>query len=124
MFWALVHDAGVNPSGLEHMAKHFAAGNLVQNSLYEPARPSSSKRAPAVMVSACLSLQFPSTVVEWMDKPLYGGLATNTLHLETLLTVKPTKVSHPYLPLVDVFELAASASHSRIVKYHRRADKP
>src|SRR5262249_45988649 len=40
VFWSLVHDAGVFPSGLEHMAKHFAAGNLVQNSLYAPLKPS------------------------------------------------------------------------------------
>lgn len=99
VFWALVHDAGVYPSGLEHMAKHFAAGNLVQNSLYAPAKPSRSKKAPAVMVSVGLHLQFPSRVVEWMDKPLYGGLAMDTIHVETLLTLKPSKVSHPYLPL-------------------------
>src|ERR1019366_1736410 len=51
VFWALVHDAGVYPSGLEHMAKHFAAGNLVQNSLYAPAKPSKSKKNPALMGS-------------------------------------------------------------------------
>jgi|ERR1017187_300850 hypothetical protein len=99
VFWALVHDAGVYPSGLEHMAKHFAAGNLVQNSLYAPAKPSKSKKNPALMVSVGLHLQFPSKVVEWMDKPLYGGLAKETLHMETLLTLKPSRVSHPYLPL-------------------------
>jgi hypothetical protein len=99
VFWALVHDAGVYPSGLEHMAKHFAAGNLVQNSLYAPAKPSKSKRTPAVMSSVGLHLRFPTKVVEWMDKPLYGGLAKETLHVETLLTLKQSKVSHPYLPL-------------------------
>ena len=99
VFWALVHDAGVYPSGLEHMAKHFAAGNLVQNSLYAPDKPSRNKKKPAVMVSVGLHLQFPSRVVEWMDKPLYGGLAKETIHVETLLTLKPSKVSHPYLPL-------------------------
>ncbi len=34
-----------------------------------------------------------------MDKPLYGGLAKETIHVETLLTLKASKVSHPYLPL-------------------------
>jgi hypothetical protein len=101
VFWALVHDAGVFPSGLEHMARHFAAGNLVQNSLYTPANPSRSKKAPAVMVSVGLNLQFPTRVVEWMDKPLYGGLVKETIHVESLLTVKQSKVSHPYLPLTD-----------------------
>lgn len=101
VFWALVHDAGVFPSGLEHMARHFAAGNLVQNSLYSPAKPSRSKKAPAVMVSVGLNLQFPTRVVEWMDKPLYGGLVKETIHVESLLTLKPSKVSHPYLPLTD-----------------------
>lgn len=100
VLWALVHDAGVFPSGLETMARHFAAGNLIQNSLYSPAKPSRSRRNPSVMVSSWLSLQFPSRVVEWMDKPLYGGLTKETMHVETLLTLKPSKVSHPYLPLV------------------------
>lgn len=99
VFWALVHDAGVFPSGLEHMARHFAAGNLVQNSLYAPAKPSTSKKTPAVMFSVGLNLTFPSRVVEWMDKPLYGGLAKETIHVESLLTLKPSRVSHPYLPL-------------------------
>jgi hypothetical protein len=100
VFWALVHDAGVFPSGLEHMARHFAAGNLVQNSLYSPATPSRSKKAPAVMASVGLNLSFPTRVVEWMDKPLYGGLVKETIHVESLLTPKQSKVSHPYLPLV------------------------
>jgi hypothetical protein len=99
VFWSLVHDAGVFPSGLEHMTKHFAAGNLVQNSLYMPAKPSASRKKPAIMSSVGLHLRFPSKVVEWMDKPLYGGLAKETVHVETLLTLKPSKVSHPYLPL-------------------------
>ena len=83
VFWALVHDAGVFPSGLEHMVRHFAAGNLVQNSLYAPAKPSTNKKTPAVMFSVGLNLQFPSRVVEWMDKPLYGGLAKETIHVES-----------------------------------------
>lgn len=99
VFWSLVHDAGVFPSGLEHMARHFAAGNFIQNSLYSPPKPSRSMRNPSVMMSAGLNLQFPSRVVEWMDKPLFGGITRETMHVETLLTLKPSKVSHPYLPL-------------------------
>lgn len=99
VFWALVHDAGVFPSGLEHMARHFAAGNLVQNSLYAPAKPRMSKKNPAYMASVGLNLSFPTKVVEWMDKPLYGGVAKETMHVETLLTRRPSKVSHPYLEL-------------------------
>lgn len=100
VFWALVHDAGVFPTGLEVMMRHFAAGNLVQNSLYAPPKPSRSRKDPAVMVSVGLNLQFPTRVVEWMDKPLYGGLAKETIHVESLLTLKPSRISHPYLPLV------------------------
>lgn len=55
--WALVHDAGVFPSGLEQMAHHFAAGNLVQNSLYSPAAPSHSKEADSQMDRIILSDQ-------------------------------------------------------------------
>jgi hypothetical protein len=105
VFWALVHDAGVFPTGLEYMAKHFAAGNLVQNSLYAPQKPSRSKKRPAVMVSVGLNLCFPTRVVEWMDKPLYGGLAKETTHVETLLTLRVSKVSHPYLPLTSEGQL-------------------
>ena len=97
VFWSVVHDAGNFPTGIEHMARFFAAGNLVQSSLYAPVRGSRSKKAPAFMSSACLNLRFPTRVVEWMDKPLYGGLAPETMHVETLLTLKPSKVSHPYL---------------------------
>lgn len=101
VFWLLVHDAGCFPSTLETMVRHFAAGSIVQNHMYTPARPSRNKDKPALMTpGACLMVQFPSTVVEWMDKPLFGGLAEDTLHIEYLLTVEPTDVSHPYLRLV------------------------
>jgi len=99
IFWVLTHDAGIFPSSLEHMVRHFAAGNLVQNSLYAPRKPSKSRRTPAIMVSVGLNLQFPTTVVEWMDKPLFGGLVKETIHVETLLTLKKSSVSHPYLQL-------------------------
>ena len=40
-------------------------------------------------------------VVEWMEKPLYGGLEENTFHVEYLLTPARSAASHPYLPIVD-----------------------
>lgn len=101
VLWLLVHDAGCFPSTLETMVRHFAAGNIVQNDMYAPARPSHDSEKPALMTTgACLMVQFPSTVVEWMDKPLFGGLAEDTVHIEYLLTLQSTGVSHPYLPLV------------------------
>jgi hypothetical protein len=100
-FWLLVHDAGCFPSTLETMVRHFAAGHIVQNSMYSPARPSREGDKPALMTTgACLMVQFPSSVVEWMDKPLFGGLAEDTVHIEYLLTIEPSEVSHPYLRLV------------------------
>jgi hypothetical protein len=102
VFWLLVHDAGCFPSTLETMVRHFAAGNIVQNHMYTPAKPSRNGDKPALMTpGACLMVQFPSTVVEWMDKPMFGGLAEDTLHIEYLLTPEPSDVSHPYLPLVS-----------------------
>ncbi|MEP7381653.1 MAG: hypothetical protein ABI910_08200 [Gemmatimonadota bacterium] len=101
VFWLLVHDAGCFPSTLETMVRHFAAGHVVQNDMYMPARPSKDRERPALMTTgACMMVQFPSTVIEWMDKPMFGGLAEDTVHIEYLLTLQPTHVSHPYLPLV------------------------
>jgi hypothetical protein len=34
-----------------------------------------------------------------MDKPMFGGLAADTVHIEYLLTPNATEVSHPYLRL-------------------------
>jgi hypothetical protein len=101
VLWLLVHDAGCFPSTLETMVRHFAAGNIIQNSMYAPAKASQDGDKPALMTTgACLMVQFPSSVVEWMDKPLFGGLAEDTVHIEYLLTIEPSDVSHPYLPLV------------------------
>lgn len=101
VFWLLVHDAGCFPSTLETMVRHFAAGHIVQNHMYTSSRPSRDGDQPALMTpGACLMVQFPSSVVEWMDKPMFGGLAEDTVHIEYLLTAQPTEVSHPYLPLV------------------------
>ena len=101
VFWSRLYQSGVSPSTLEHMKRNFAAGMIIQNALYRPSRASSDRNKPAVMMLTDLSVTFPSTVMEWMDRPLYGGLLKETLHIETLLTTRPTKVSHPYLPLVE-----------------------
>jgi hypothetical protein len=100
VFWLLLHEAGCFPSTLEHMVRHFAHGNVVQNSMYAAVRPSLNGQ-PVHMQAACLMVEFPSTVIEWMDKPLFGGFAPTTFHVEHLLTVSPTEVSHPYLPLAS-----------------------
>jgi hypothetical protein len=101
VLWLLVHDAGCFPSTLETMVRHFAAGNIVQNQMYTPSQPAKNGDKPALMTpGACLMVQFPTPVVEWMDKPMFGGLAEDTVHIEYLLTPRPTDVSHPYLRLV------------------------
>lgn len=100
VFWLLLHDAGCFPSTMEHMVRHFAQGNIVQNSMYAPGRPSVNGE-PVHMQARCMRMAFPSTEIEWMDKPLFGGFSPSTFHVEHLLTVKPTDVSHPYLPLAS-----------------------
>ena len=98
-FWLVLHDAGSFPSSLEVMVRHIAAGNIVQSNQYSPRKPSRNRKQPAMMAAGCLSVSFPTSVVEWMDKPIFGGLAPDTIHVETLLTSKKSGVSHPYLPL-------------------------
>ena len=98
--WLLIHDAGCFPSTLEIIVRRFAMGNVVQNNMYRTRRPSKNPKKPALMRSPGLMVQFPSKVVEWMEMPIYGGLVDDTVKVEHLLTVKPTKISHPYLPLV------------------------
>jgi hypothetical protein len=98
-FWLLLHDAGSFPSSLEVMVRHIAAGNIVQSNQYAPRKAARNQNKPALMAAGCLAVSFPTDVVEWMDKPIYGGLAKDTIHVETLLTTKKTDVSHPYLPL-------------------------
>src|SRR5688572_27849217 len=100
ILWLLVHDAGCFPSTLETIIRRFAMGNVVQNNMYFTKKPSTSVKEPSVMRSPGLLVQFPSKVVEWMEMPIYGGLTDETIKVEHLLTLKPTDVSHPYLPLV------------------------
>jgi hypothetical protein len=98
--WLLIHDAGCFPSTLEIIVRRFAMGNVVQNNMYRTKHPSTDPKKPAVMRSPGLMVQFPSKVVEWMEMPIYGGLVDSTIKVEHLLTLQPTNISHPYLPLV------------------------
>lgn len=100
VIWLLVHDAGCFPSTLETIVRRFAMGNVVQNNMYFTKHPSTDPKAPALMRSPGLLVQFPSKVVEWMEQPIYGGLVDSTIKVEHLLTLTPTNISHPYLPLV------------------------
>jgi len=109
--WLLVHEAGCFPSTLENIVRHFARGDVVQNYMYAPVKPSKVPDRPVVMAAACMSLSFPSTTIEWMDKPLFGGLRKDTLHVETLLTIKRTDVSHPYLDLTEEGEFFIGGQH-------------
>lgn len=98
--WLLIHDAGCFPSTLETIVRRFAQGNVVQNNMYSTDHPSKDPANPSIMRSPGLMVQFPSKAVEWMEQPIYGGLVDETIKVEHLLTVTPTDVSHPYLPLV------------------------
>lgn len=98
--WLLVHDAGCFPSTLESIIRRFAQGNVVQNNMYSTKQPSHDPEHPSIMRSPGLLVQFPSKTIEWMEQPIFGGLVDKTIKVEHLLTVTPTEVSHPFLPLV------------------------
>lgn len=98
-FWLILHQAGSFPSSLEVVVRHMAAGNMVQSNMYAPRKPATNSKKPALMVANGLTVRFKTDVMEWMDKPIFGGLAKDTIHVETLLTTRKTDVSHPYLPL-------------------------
>jgi hypothetical protein len=100
IFWLLLHGSGAFPSSLEHMKRHFATGKIIQNNVYETPF-TDGKKAPAVMHAQHLMLSHETPVVEWMEKPLYGGLEENTFHVEYLLTPTESKSAHPYLTVVD-----------------------
>lgn len=113
--WFLVHDAGCFPSTLEFMVRHFASGNVIQNNMYRAAVPSADRGKPAVMQARCMSVSFDSRVMEWMDKPLFGGLSPDTIHVEYLLTPDRSSISHPYLKpdLETTVTLGGSRHHLR-----------
>lgn len=101
VFWLVLHGAGCFPSSLEIMKRHFAAGKAIHNNMYRPPRPSLEPDKPAIMTSegSDLFLSFPTDVVQFMEPSIHGGLVTETMHIEYLLTLEPTKISHPHLPL-------------------------
>lgn len=101
IFWLVLHDAGAFPSSLEIMKRHFAAGKAIHNNMYRPPTPSLDTGKPAIMTSegSDLFLSFPTDVVQFMEPSVHGGLVEQTMHIEYLLTLEPTKVSHPHLPL-------------------------
>ena len=101
VFWHLIHGSGCFPTALEHMKRHFALGKVVQNNVYEAPFSGRSRTAPVVMRARCMSVAHNTRVVEWMDKPLFGGLEQNTFHVEYLLTPARSRLSHPYLTLSD-----------------------
>lgn len=96
--WSLLFDCGLFPSGFENLSTHISAGKVIRNVLFD----SGLRRVDRedVVVEAFAGLVFPTPVIEWMDKPLYGGLSPETIHVETLLTPERSDASHPYLPLV------------------------
>jgi len=100
-FTALHTGGGIYPLALEHFMRSFASGKFVHTVDFAPAVPSADPGNPVPMAGACLSVSYPTPIVEWMDKPIYGGLAKETMHIVNLLTPEPTRVSHPDLPLVD-----------------------
>jgi hypothetical protein len=95
----ILNNSGCFPSTLEHLKRLLAAGNIVQGSQYVPAVPSFDLSRPAVMEVECLEMSFPSRTMEWMERPLYGGLDPVTVHKEYLLTPERTELAHPFLQL-------------------------
>jgi hypothetical protein len=95
----ILNNSGCFPSTLEHLKRLFAAGNIVQGSQYAPAISSFDFGRPAVMEVECLEMSFPSRTMEWMERPLYGGLDPVTVHKEYLLTPERTELAHPFLEL-------------------------
>lgn len=99
VFWHALHGSGLFPSGFEDLSKRLAEGNVLRNQLFAPALPAEDRESPVYM-QAYSGVRFPTSVLEWMAKPLYGGMSEHTLHIDTVLTPEPYDVSHPYLPLV------------------------
>jgi len=99
VFWSALHECGLSPSGFEELAGHINRGEVVTSLLFKPSRSSKDLDSP-VLALAHTCKQFPTPVVQWIPKPLFGGVARETLHIDTLLTEEPCQVSHPFLPLV------------------------
>jgi hypothetical protein len=99
VFWNALYGVGLFPTGFEDVAKQLAAGNVIRNLIFD-SNLASVKREEPVYVEAHAGIAFPTPVVEWMVKPLYGGMSKETIHIETLLTIEESSLSHPFLPVV------------------------
>lgn len=99
VFWNTLNGFGLFPTGFEDVAKQLVAGNVIRNVLFTPAIPSADEKQ-ALYMEGFSGVSFPTPVVEWMPKPLFGGMSERSIHVETLLTLEPTSISHPYLPLI------------------------
>jgi hypothetical protein len=107
VFWNTLNGFQLFPSGFEDIRRVFASGNILRNLLFRPSAPSRTawevkegeEREP-IFMEGFSGVQFPTGVVEWMPKPLYGGMSKQALHIETLLTTDETDLAHPYLDLV------------------------
>jgi hypothetical protein len=99
VFWSVLYRCGLFPTGFEDIAKQITSGNVIRNLLFAPGHPSEDREKP-VLMEGFSAVQFPTEVVEWMPKPLFGGMSPDSFHIDTLLTVEPTDISHPYLELV------------------------
>jgi hypothetical protein len=114
VFWSALYDCGLFPSGFENLSTHIDSGKVVRNLLFDAGLRKAKDDGP-IIVETYAGVAFPTPVVEWMDKPLYGGLSPETIHVESLLTPEPTDESHPYLPLVGEGQV-----HFRGRAYHVR----
>jgi len=111
VFYGALYGGGLFPSGFENFSRSIAAGKIIHNVVFVPPMPSSDPGRPVSMMATPLSVQVPTPVVEWMEKPIYGGIVKETLHIINLLTLEPTRISHPFLPFVG---------EGRIVYGHQR----
>jgi hypothetical protein len=107
VFWNALNGFQLFPSGFEDVRRVFTSGNVIRNLLFRPGAPSKTaweigddeERQP-IFMEGFSGVQFPTGVVEWMPKPLYGGMSKQALHIETLLTTDETDLGHPYLDLI------------------------
>jgi len=98
IFWSVLHRTGLFPTGFEDIGKQLSSGNVIRNVLFTPAKPSYDGKP--IFMEGYAAVQFPTEVIEWMPKPLYGGMTTESFHVDTVLTTERTDDSHPYLDLV------------------------
>jgi hypothetical protein len=107
VFWNALNGFQLFPSGFEDVRRVFASGNVIRNLLFSPSAlgktgwdgSKGGERAP-IFMEGFSGVQFPTRVIEWMPKPLYGGMSMQALHIETLLTTDECDAAHPYLDLV------------------------